>query len=312
MEKPLRGRSLISLRGLLQAAYRFVGDLLPARMHATLGYVRVHGRFPNLRAPATFTEKILWRKLFERDGRLPDLVDKIRSKEIVAARFGEELVIPTLAIYEQPEDMDFGVPPLSQPPYVIKANHGWAMNLLVQDLDAAQSADDIRQTLRGWLATDHSRRMREWAYSQIRRRILVEPYLGPVDDYKFHVFHGRAFACELIANRFRKHRQEAIFDRNWQTIDANYGYPLYAGALPSKSVRERMIELAEAIGSEFSYVRVDLYLLGSTVKFGELTFYPGGGEEKLRPSAWDRSFGEQWRLRQDGLSGAAEAPHRRS
>ena len=32
------------------------------------------------------------------------------------------------------------------------------------------------------------------------------------------------------------------------------------------------------------------------LKFGELTFYPGGGEEKLRPEKWDRIFGAQWHI----------------
>lgn len=289
----------LSLRAVLKSAYEAIAGLLPDRLHATLGYLRVHGRLPRLAIPTTFTEKILWRKLYERDARLPDLVDKIRAKEIVAERFGAELVIPTLAVYDRPEDMDFTVPPLCAPPYVVKTNHGWAMNIFVREraqLASPRVLAAMRDRLRGWLATDHSRRMREWAYSQVQRRILVEPYLGPVDDYKFHVFDGRVFACELIANRFLKHRQEAVYDRSWRTMDANYGFPLYAGALPPRRVRDRMVELAEALGRDFSYVRVDLYLQEGTIKFGELTFYPGGGEERLRPAAWDRAFGAQWRF----------------
>lgn len=287
------------LRRWLFLGYQLLLSLLPARLHASIGYARVHGRLPDLETPQTFSEKIVWRKLFERDPRLPALVDKILAKEFVAEHYGADLVIPTLAVYDRPEDMDFDRPPLSAPPYVIKTNHGWAMNMFV--LDANQAASDarirdVRQTLRGWLATDHSRLMREWAYSKVRRRILVEPYVGAMDDFKFHVFRGKVFACELIANRFQKHRQEAIYDRDWTIINANYGYPLYAGPLPPKAVRDRMIELAEAMGRDFSYVRVDLYLLHGAVKFGELTFYPGGGEEKLQPRTWDRTFGEQWKL----------------
>ena len=292
-------RVLAPVRRLLVELYQYAASRLPARLHAMIGYLRVHGRLPNLRRPRTFSEKIVWRKLYERDPRLPELVDKIRAKEYVAARYGDAWLIPTLAVYQRPEEMDFSQPPLSQPPYVIKTNHGWAMNLFVLDtaqLRAPGALEDMRTRLRGWLATDHSRRMREWAYSKVERKILVEPYVGAVDDFKFHVFHGRVFACELISNRFLQHRQEAIYDRDWQLIGAHYGLPLYAGDLPSSGVRESMVRFAEALAADFDYVRVDQYLLGGTIKFGELTFYPGGGEERLRPITWDRAFGDQWRL----------------
>ena len=286
------------MKAVLFSIYRAILDRLPARLHAVIGYLRVHHRFPNLRVPRTFTEKIVWRKLYERDPRLPRLVDKVLVKEFIARRYGADLLIPTLAVYARPEEMDFGRPPLSDPPYVIKANHGWAMNLFVherKDLEGP-AAGRIRQTVQGWLATDHSRRMREWAYSQVERRILVEPYVGAMNDFKLHVFHGRVFACELIASRFAAHRQEAVYDRSWKVIDANYGFPLYAGCLPPRELRSQMIALAESIGRDFSYVRVDLYVVGGKLKFGELTFYPGGGEEKLQPEKWDRIFGAQWQV----------------
>jgi hypothetical protein len=287
------------MKKLLFELYRAMLDRLPARLHAVIGYLRVHRRLPNLREPHTFTEKIVWRKLYERDPRLPALVDKVLVKEHIAQRYGADLIIPTLAVYADPDEMDFGKPPLSEPPYVIKANHGWAMNFFVHaraDLEIPGAIESLRRTVRGWLATDHSRRMREWAYSQVQRRILVEPYVGTMNDFKLHVFHGKVFACELIAHRFAAHRQEAVYDRSWKVIDANYGFPLYAGPLPPRGVRSHMIALAESIGRDFSYVRVDLYVVEGKLKFGELTFYPGGGEEKLQPEKWDRIFGAQWQL----------------
>lgn len=37
----------------------------------------------------------------------------------------------------------------------------------------------------------------------------------------------------------------------------------------------RLIEMAEKLAAPFRYVRVDLYLVGDEVFFGELTFSPG-------------------------------------
>ncbi len=282
------------MKSLFRSLYYTCVRQLPPRLHATLDYFRVHRRFPNLKDPQTLNEKIVWRKLYERDPRLPDLVDKIKVKEYISSRFGEELVIPTLAVYKQPEEMDFSDVPLSEPPYVIKTNHGAAMCIFVlewQTIGSEGNIKSIRRRLRRWLATDYSKQLQEWAYSKIERKILVEPYVGSMADYKFHVFHGKVFGCEVIVDRFTKNRQDAIYSRDWNFMCTCAEYPPYTGPLASEEMRERMIEIAELIGKDFSYVRVDLYEVNGAPKFGELTFYPGGRSDKffaprVGPDVW--------------------------
>ena len=55
-----------------------------------------------------------------------------------------------------------------------------------------------------------------------------------------------------------------------------------------------MLELAESIGRDFSYVRVDLYQIEGRTRFGELTFYTGAGNDRFEPPEWDAIFGQQW------------------
>jgi hypothetical protein len=43
-------------------------------------------------------------------------------------------------------------------------------------------------------------------------------------------------------------------------------------------------------------VRVDLYEVNEQIKFGELSFYPGGGCDGFDPPEWDLLFGQQWDL----------------
>jgi hypothetical protein len=45
---------------------------------------------------------------------------------------------------------------------------------------------------------------------------------------------------------------------------------------------------------DFPYVRLDLYEMSGAVKFGEFTFYPGGGFDTFDPPEWDYEFGRQW------------------
>ncbi len=59
---------------------------------------------------------------------------------------------------------------------------------------------------------------------------------------------------------------------------------------------KEMIEFSEAIGREFSYVRVDLYEVDGQIKLGELTFYPSAGNDRFNSDWWDAEFGRQWKV----------------
>lgn len=75
-----------------------------------------------------------------------------------------------------------------------------------------------------------------------------------------------------------------------------YGYPDMEKPLPKPSCFEKMIEIAEKIGSSFDFVRVDLYCEANKVFFGEATFYPSSGYPPLSPEIWDSKFGEPWNV----------------
>jgi hypothetical protein len=290
------GAVLKRFRRLLRPVYLRFADALPASWHVKLEYFRAHGRWPNLSHPQKFNEKIAWRKLCERDARLPGLSDKIQAKRIVGARFGYDLINPTLAVYSNANEMDFTKLPLSAPPYVIKANHGSGMNIFVRDEPINQSA--IREKVDKWMKIDHSSIMEEWAYSRIKPRILIEPDMGDtarLTDYKFHVFSGSVYAIEVVLDRFGDYRIN-FYNPDWIPLEikryANRP-PSDAPVAPPNRLAD-MLKLAEAIGSEFSYVRVDLYEIDGRIRFGELTFYTGAANDRFEPDEWDLRFGQQW------------------
>ncbi len=291
-----RSPVLKRVKRLFRPVYARFVHALPADWHVILDYVRAHGRVPNLQHPRTFNEKIARRKVRERDARFPDLIDKIKVKEIVGSRYGHEFINPTLAVYNSSTEMDFTQPPLRVPPYVIKASHGSGMTLLVRDAPIDQTA--IREQVDAWLKVDHSTAAEEWAYSQIKPRILVEALMGgsrTITDYKFHVFSGSVYAIEVVLDRFAEYRIN-FYSPSWDLLDIKR----YAGRLPSELPVQppkrlgTMLELAESIGRDFSYVRVDLYAIEEEIKFGELTFYTGAANDRFEPVEWDMKFGEQW------------------
>ena len=282
------------LRKLLKPLWTVLRDVLPSRLHVRLDHLRFHGRLPDLKHPRTFSEKIVFRKLYDFDLRMPALIDKIAAKEQMAARFGAGFVIPTLAAFDSEADLDFATLPY---PCVVKANHGSDMNVFLHERPANENR--LRQRLRGFLRRSHHASSEEWAYSKVQPRLLVEPLIeggnhGLV-DYKLHTFGGRVFAIQVDIDRYTDHRR-CFFDPNWKKMPFELLYPRSQEQIPPPPNLKEMLQYAEQIGEGFSYVRVDLYEVEGTVKFGEATFYPGAGLEAFDPPEFDELFGRQWQL----------------
>ena len=61
----------------------------------------------NLYKPRTFNEKLQWLKLYDRNQKYTNMVDKYEAKKYVASIIGEEYIIPTLGIYDTFNEIDF-------------------------------------------------------------------------------------------------------------------------------------------------------------------------------------------------------------
>ena len=57
-----------------------------------------------------------------------------------------------------------------------------------------------------------------------------------------------------------------------------------------KNLKE-MVYVAKQLSKGISFVRVDLYSIPE-VKFGEITFYPGGGIKIFQPTEWNKKIGD--------------------
>jgi hypothetical protein len=164
----------------------------------------------------------------------------------------------------------------------------------------AKEEEKIRHQLRGFLRWDFHALWEEWAYSKVRRRLLVEPFIEGGEhglvDYKFHTFNGRVFAIQVDVDRYTDHRR-SLRDLNWNEMPVDFTYRRPSYALPRPDNFNNMLRYAEQIGEGFSYVRVDLYEIAGCVKFGEVTFYPGAGlVDYFNPPEFDELFGAQWSM----------------
>lgn len=256
-----------------------------ARVRIALTYGWRHRRFVHPHRPRRFTDWIQWRKLYDRDPRMPALADKVAVKRHVAALLGEDWVTPTL--YEGD-----ALPPTAPwpAPFVVKSRHGCNQRAFVRT--GAEDWGAIRAAAHKWVRGPYGQLLDEWLYRGVPTGVLVEPFIGAGDalpiDYKIYVFGGRA-ACVKV-DRDREHGHwRSIHALDWRPVWAPDG----AALLPPPASLREMIAAAEMLGREFDFVRVDFYEIEGRPRFGEMTFYPGSGLSPL-PDDLDHMLGGLW------------------
>jgi hypothetical protein len=251
-----------------------------------------HRRALHLKRPRRFTEWIQHRKLYDRDPRLPSLMDKVKVKALVAITLGPDWVIPTLwhgcVLPDQPPA------PL---PLVVKARHGCGHVAIVRkpaDWDAACSQ------AASWSSVRYGRWLDEWAYADVPAGLLIEPYIGrgealPI-DYKLFVFGGRAAFVRVHLGRAASHRW-IVMDRNWVRAS-----PLTCDPDPVRpSTLDRLIAGAERLAHGHQFLRIDCYEVEGKPLFGEVTVYPGSGLLPVVPATLDQHMGALWRQAREEL-----------
>ena len=95
--------------------------LFPDKLYLTLLFRLKMGYWIDWKNPKTFSEKLQWLKLYNRKPEYTTMVDKHAVKEHVAKIIGKEYIIPTLGVWERPEDIDWDSLPNK---FVLKTTHG--------------------------------------------------------------------------------------------------------------------------------------------------------------------------------------------
>jgi hypothetical protein len=252
-------------------------------------------RWPSPGMPSSFADKMFWRKVFDRNPLFTVVSDKLAVKQFARERAPDLPSPRTLWVGRRAEEIPSE---LFTRPIVIKANHGSSLLLLVHGGEVDRAT--LNETANRWLAVAHHRRMNEWGYAGIERRLLVEEMMleegKPVrKELKFHVIGGRVFLCNFIIDRGVKTRSCA-FGRDGSRIGP---IGIYGGAEnePLPDGYARAVQIAETVCAEFDYMRCDLYVVGHDIFLGELTVYGQGGYTNFKSERIMREMGERWDIR---------------
>ena len=271
-------------------------SLLPLHLQYAFHYNSRYGDFCLLIKPKTFNQKLFYKLIYDRRPLLVTFADKLQAREYVRRKIGSDILVNLFAQADRPEDLKLEELPQQ---FVLKANHGSGYVRIVKN-KLLEDESELRRTCREWLSENYGELSGEWVYKSIPPKIMVESFLDggngeSPDDYKFFVFNGKVFMIEVDMDRFTGHRRD-LFTPDWKRLDVRSRVPNANRPVPKPACLERMLQIAERLGAETDFVRVDLYEVDGRIYFGELTNFPANGLTRFEPKEFDATLGAQWRI----------------
>ncbi|WP_130860463.1 ATP-grasp fold amidoligase family protein [Gracilibacillus phocaeensis] len=285
--KKIVNNSLI--KGIMNFIFKFLSD----KQIIKIQYIATLKRKPNLKEPKRFTEKIQWYKLNYRNSLMTICADKHLVKDYMKRKGYENILVKSYQVCDSFNEIDFDKLPDS---FVVKSNKGSGTNMFVKDKHKVNK-QILKKEVEKWNNVNTVLMGREWAYKNIKPKIVVEELLvdntnktGELNDYKFMCFNGKVKVVWCDVDRYSGHRRN-FYDSNWELLEVRADCPNMDMKIPKPKEFKYMKEVAEAIAADFPFVRVDFYEIEGKVYFGEITFYPWSGCMQFTPDGFDYDLG---------------------
>lgn len=271
--------------------------------YLALRYRIITGKKLDLNNPKTFSEKLQWLKLNDRNPDYTHMVDKCLAKKYVAELIGSEYIIPTLGIWECFDDIDFDGLPNK---FVLKCNHDSGGVIVCRDKNSFDR-EKAKKILNKHLKSNFFYPSRQQSYKNINPKLFAEKYLEDTNgnngkgilNYKFNCFHGEPYFLYVSQEGGEGHETLLVSNVTLEWKKAEFHRADYKEfeELPKKPVNlEKMIELARILSQGHYFLRVDFYEIDGKIYFGELTFYPTNGIVLFEPKEYELKFGDLIKL----------------
>lgn len=268
-------------------------ELLPDKTFLKVKFfLKMHKRL-NLKNPKTFNEKLQWLKLNDKNPSYTTMVDKFAVKKYVADIIGEEHIIPTLGVWDSFDEIDFDSLPNQ---FVLKCTHDSGGLVIVKDKSTLDK-EKARAKINECLKVNYFKSSREWPYKNVPRKIIAEKYIDLPDDaaeYKMFCSYGKMnWVMVCTGNIAYNNRSNDGYDGDFNHLPISFTYPNSKTEVKKPAVWDKLLEIAYKLSKDIPQVRVDTYVVGDKIYFGELTFYHCSGHCPFNPPEWDLKFGEQ-------------------
>lgn len=275
--------------------------ILTKKGYSWIRFILTHKYIPSLYRPQTFSEKIYYRKFNVSPYTFSKLADKVTVREFIKNKIGNEYLIPLYLITENLTQNDFINLPSK---FVIKTSHGGGgNNVLVVKNKNDINIDNIISKFNSDIKINIGSKIDEYFYNIEAPKIIIEKMIEnnkstPLLDYKFHVFKNNGntkLLLQINSEYNTKNCTKTLYDLsgNKSPIQfSNYKHGAKTITLPDNFTQ--MVNIAKKLSEDFEYVRVDLFNVDGDIYFGEMTFCPASGWDKLNSRQNDLILGQYW------------------
>lgn len=254
------------------------------------------GRWPNMKTPKRWTEKLQLYKMYYRNPALPRCVDKYEVRKYIEEKGLGKYLVKLYGVWKNANEINLDALPNS---FVLKTTDGGGgENVIIVSDKTKENFDSLRLKLNSWLDRKDINAGREWAYTGIKKsQIIAEELLvnkdnpdAGIEDFKILCFNGEPKYIIVDKDRYIDHKRN-FYTPQWERKIVTTDHEQFDDDYPKPKNFEKMLEVAHELSKDFPFVRVDLYNVDGTIYFGELTFYPWTGYVQFTPDEFDFELG---------------------
>lgn len=258
-------------------------------------------KFLNLKNPTTFDEKISYLKLFvyPYDNFYSKCADKVEVRDYVVECGLGHILNDLIYVVDKPRNL-LGKKFPSE--YVLKWNDDYGSTIIIESHSEERLNNAIHKLENNRL-NEFYHLASELHYENIKPKIICEKKLSdPLNesliDYKFYCFNGKVEYIMVCIGRNKGQTKFYFYDRNWdiQILNDDTKDMKPNDRVEKPDNLEAIIEMAEILANKSKFVRVDFYIIGDEVIFGEMTFTPAAGMDSGLWESTDKLFGNLLKL----------------
>jgi len=269
--------------GLLAKVQNWVGKhILYGRFpyaYARFYYWKSKGRTLSYSHPEDFNQKMFWLARYWQDPRIVQCADKLAVRDYLRGIGLEGILTKVYGVYKSADEIDFDAIPKK---FVLKTNHccGGANMVICHD-KSLLDYDAARKVINESLSRVYGLPTCEYHYQYIKPRAYCEGYIGDENnerlEIQFFCFNGTPRHI-LVRNDLGDAAKKSFaisYDMNWNRVKERKREDMSVG-IPRPAKLDEMIAIAKKMAKPFPQVRIDLYYVGETIYFGEMTFSTSG------------------------------------
>ncbi len=237
----------------------------------------------NWKNPQTLNEKINWLKFYGDTSQWSFLADKVRVRDYVKERIGEDVLPKLYGIWNNANDIDFSKLPRR---FVLKTNHGCGTVIPVSNQNLINKEQVVNQ-LNKWIGTKFGYDTIEPHYMKIKPLVYAEELLendsefsSSLADYKVFCLDGKPYCVLVCCDRIiGSHPNLSFYNCDWEPMK-----DILPGShkdefknIPKPPELDKLLEYATKLAIGHPQVRVDFYIVQHKILFGEITMTSQGG-----------------------------------